>query len=486
MEKINLFLYNARVVLEVLGTLIAIGGPTASLIAKHVTKKEKRSKKWKMLWWIVGALCFLIGGSGLLYANSLIMVPNVEGKLYSNAKNILDGHKLDYNIEQGRENCKVERQTPEAGSVVRKGTEINLQLEELPAPTTPPSPTIPTTPTPTNTPVPATPTPTNTPTPTHIHDYTWNVFITKEPTCTSVGIRRSVCECGASREETISKLAHTTVKDAAVKATCTTDGKTEGSHCTVCGTVLIVPSPIAAKGHKEVTVAGKEATCTETGLTDGKKCSVCDVIIVAQAAIPRTNHVYDNVNDAYCNVCNEFRAVECQITYNSNGGSSVATQTVTYGKQLDSLPIPTREQYTFDGWLYNGSIVNSITVTGNITLTASWTPYKTMYVYYHYTTGESDNTAVCPDVLVDWGISSSRIYREELWVNEPLYTTKSVVYRHSNCGGKYGCIEDTLRTYIYRDTNYSVNDIVWYDNQASEYSQSTISVPASTEEGVRR
>ena len=48
---------------------------------------------------------------------------------------------------------------------------------------------------------------------------------------------------------TVVKEGHKEVKDAAVAATCETTGKTEGSHCSVCGTVLKAQTTTAALGH---------------------------------------------------------------------------------------------------------------------------------------------------------------------------------------------------------------------------------------------
>ena len=109
-----------------------------------------------------------------------------------------------------------------------------------------PTPTVADTPTPTNTPI---LTATCTPTPAHIHDYTYIVSITNEPTCTSTGIQKNVCGCGAYREEIIPKLGHTEVIDEAVAATCTESGLTEGKRCSVCGTATVTQKEIDAKGH---------------------------------------------------------------------------------------------------------------------------------------------------------------------------------------------------------------------------------------------
>ncbi len=80
------------------------------------------------------------------------------------------------------------------------------------------------------------------------------------------------------------------VTDEAVAATCTTAGKTEGKHCSICNTVIVAQELIPATGHTEVTDEAVPATCTEAGKTAGKHCSVCNTIIVAQTTIQPTGH----------------------------------------------------------------------------------------------------------------------------------------------------------------------------------------------------
>ncbi len=47
---------------------------------------------------------------------------------------------------------------------------------------------------------------------------------------------------------------------------------------------------IAATGHKEVVDAAVAATCTAAGKTEGKHCEVCNAVLVAQAEIPALGH----------------------------------------------------------------------------------------------------------------------------------------------------------------------------------------------------
>ena len=65
------------------------------------------------------------------------------------------------------------------------------------------------------------------------------------------------------------------------------------------------------------------------------------------------------------------------ISFESNGGSSVPIQALSYGDILGELPTPTREGYTFDGWYSDSSLNTQYYSHGNIresfTLYARWT-----------------------------------------------------------------------------------------------------------------
>ena len=60
-------------------------------------------------------------------------------------------------------------------------------------------------------------------------------------------------------------------------------------------------------GHREVTDGAVAATCTAAGKTEGSHCSVCDTVIVAQQNIPATGHAYDSGLDGTCNTCGVHR-----------------------------------------------------------------------------------------------------------------------------------------------------------------------------------
>ena len=111
---------------------------------------------------------------------------------------------------------------------------------------------------------------------------------------------KAVCEaCGVSYG---SFANHAIVVDAAIEPDCVNTGLTEGKHCHVCSTVLVVQSVVPARGHTVVVDKAVAPTCTGTGLTEGSHCSVCNTIFTAQQVIPATGHtvVVDEAVEATC------------------------------------------------------------------------------------------------------------------------------------------------------------------------------------------
>lgn len=105
------------------------------------------------------------------------------------------------------------------------------------------------------------------------HAHAWSEWQTvQEATCTDAGLKERTCLCGETERDPVEALGHTEVVDAALEATCTAAGMTEGKHCTVCGLVLVKQESVAARGH----TPGAEATCTSA-----QTCSVCGVELAA-------------------------------------------------------------------------------------------------------------------------------------------------------------------------------------------------------------
>ena len=201
--------------------------------------------------------------------------------------------------------------------------------------------------------------------------------VTKEPTCVEEGVMTYICSgCSDTKTEIIPLTGHSPETDAAVEPSCSKEGLTEGSHCSVCQVVLTVQEKIPTVphsyetfvtkpncttggyttytctacghsysgdetemlGHAEVVDEGIAPTCTENGLTDGKHCEICGEILAAQNEIPATGHSYSLVpvaptctergydfhfcacGDSYMD--NEIAALGHDYAYDDNGGDT--------------------------------------------------------------------------------------------------------------------------------------------------------------------
>ena len=145
------------------------------------------------------------------------------------------------------------------------------------------------------------------------------------PTCSAEGsyieiVYCSVCGEEISREtKTIEKLPHTPVVDAAIAATCTESGLTEGKHCSVCGEIIEAQEIIAEFGHNytsEVT----EPTCTETGYTT-HICTRCnDTCTDNEVDALGHSYVIDFIDAPNCTEggCTYYYCTRCNDWYSDN------------------------------------------------------------------------------------------------------------------------------------------------------------------------
>ena len=122
------------------------------------------------------------------------------------------------------------------------------------------------------------------------HSY-GNSVVTKQPTCTSVGTAIKTCtKCNATVTEKLPAKGHTAVTDKGYPATCTTAGKTDGSHCSVCNTVIKVQTVINATGHKSSGwIVDKTASIGVKG-SKHKECTVCKKVLET-AEIPALSRI---------------------------------------------------------------------------------------------------------------------------------------------------------------------------------------------------
>ena len=116
------------------------------------------------------------------------------------------------------------------------------------------------------------------------------------------GSHCSVCGDVIIAQEVIEAPGHVEVIDARVEVVgCLQNGLTEGSHCSVCGDVIIAQEVIEAPGHSSVEDEAVNATCTQTGLTLGFHCEACGVILIPQEVIPMVEHSFNE--DSKCVSC---------------------------------------------------------------------------------------------------------------------------------------------------------------------------------------
>ena len=122
------------------------------------------------------------------------------------------------------------------------------------------------------------------------HSY-GNSVVTKQPTCTSEGTAIKTCtKCNATVTEKLPAKGHTAVTDKGYPATCTTAGKTDGSHCSVCNTVIKVQTVITATGHKSSGwIVDKAASIGVKG-SKHRECTVCKKVLET-AEIPALSRI---------------------------------------------------------------------------------------------------------------------------------------------------------------------------------------------------
>ena len=122
------------------------------------------------------------------------------------------------------------------------------------------------------------------------HSY-GNSVITKQPTCTAEGTAIKTCtKCNATVTEKLPAKGHTAVTDKGYPATCTTAGKTDGSHCSVCNTVIKAQTVINATGHKSSAWITDKAASIGVKGSKHRECTVCKKVLET-AEIPALSRI---------------------------------------------------------------------------------------------------------------------------------------------------------------------------------------------------
>lgn len=182
---------------------------------------------------------------------------------------------------------------------------------------------------------------------------------------------------------------HTIVIDKAIEATCKTEGKTEGSHCSVCNTVIKAQETVAKKEHTVVIdKPAVEATCKEEGKTEESHCSVCNEVLQKQETVAKKEHtiVIDEAvaattesegktEGSHCSVCNEVIKAQ-EVIPKLESGTTITTGWVS--KDGKTYYVKENGAYA-TGWLKLGEKYYYLDYDG--TMQTGWLKYRGAWYY---------------------------------------------------------------------------------------------------------
>ena len=261
--------------------------PAASPVYENKKPKEKRSKKMIFIAVIASIVALAIIGTVFAIAfnkkenDPQLVIDETETTAEYTHEHTNEGETSADTDEHNTDETRTTTETEPHESETVTDTETEQIVIPVTETTTEEETTAATT----------SPETTKTPDVQHSHSFgAWKT--TKQPTCTEQGIEERVCSgCGDKETRTVAASGHKAVTDKAVAATCTVDGKAEGSHCSICGTVLKEQAVIPAKGHSYGDwIVTKPATETSDGI-ETKTCSVCGDKITRSIDLVKHNYV---------------------------------------------------------------------------------------------------------------------------------------------------------------------------------------------------
>ena len=176
----------------------------------------------------------------------------------------------------------------------------------------------------------------------------------------------------------------------AVSATCTKDGNNAYYYCSDCGKYFndeagtiettVEAEKIAATGHSEVTDEAVEATCETEGKTEGSHCSVCGKVIRAQETVDKKDHEYENGHCIYCGRSqytaswikddNGWKYRNEDGTYVNNGWKAISSKWYYFNNS----------GYMVTGWLQDGNKWYYLESTGK--MATGWKQISGSWYYF--------------------------------------------------------------------------------------------------------
>ena len=156
-----------------------------------------------------------------------------------------------------------------------------------------------------------------------IHTHSAVLVQAVEPTCLAKGNKAYyVCDCGrwyadssctteiTSQDVVLPAKGHTEAIDPAKEAACMQTGRTQGSHCSVCGQVIKAQTVTEALGHDY------SGAYVYDAVGHWRVCSRC------AALEEKHSHVYDNDKDTICNDCGFERTIKNPEPEKPGGGGT--------------------------------------------------------------------------------------------------------------------------------------------------------------------
>lgn len=278
---------------------------------------------------------------------------------------------------------------------------------------------------------------------------TFKVRLTSDSSIVQYGYAFSIITANVNTYEII----HQPVIDPAT-VTCTQNGLTEGSHCDICGDILVAQEEVAAYGHEYETVfswSSNHTSCSAT-ITCARDCGLHEVVdcTVTHSGTNRAQTTHTAVAEcdgkSFTDVmtCNNFL-----ITFKNWNDTQLSS---TYYHVGDVVTVPTNPTratdqvgtYTFKGW--DKTVVNC---AGNATYTATYT-----ITYTNYTV-----------VFKDWDgtVLSTKTYHYGDTVTSPSNPSRAAdnTYTYTFNGWDktvVNCTSDTSYTATYTSNyiNYTV------------------------------